>query len=140
MIEGSRLKAVPNAIAVLQETLAKYQGNTSSCPRRDSLAFSCDAMVLGGLIKRMASIGLLPPPELPYKGLSFAGLAGQIRDMELPTLCDVRSRNHYGLPSCGIKPTIDASITSLEDHLCGLDLKDFRRGQRPSALTVGGGS
>ena len=133
-IERNRLQMVPNAIAVLRGTLAKYQGNTTCCSRGDSWASSCDAMVLGGLMKRMASVGLLPPPEPPYKDLSFAGLAKQVRDMELPTLCEVwPRRGHYGFSpsSCNIKTIVDASISSLEDQLCGLDLGDFRKGRVP---------
>jgi hypothetical protein len=144
------------AISILTGLITNYQNSTPRCPRSGDSAFKCDAMVLGALIKSSVSIGLWPPPAPPFTGISFCTLSGQIRQMKVPTLCNTigqterwygskdyyGSRDDYGsgddydyydrdeLPAhigpCGIKESIEASLRSLEDQLCGLDISTFK--------------
>jgi hypothetical protein len=134
---------ISSAISMLTGLITNYQNSTPRCPRSGDSAFKCDAMVLGALIKGSISIGLWPPPAPPFTDISFCALSGQIRQMKVPTLCDTigRTERRYGsrggfdylmdgLPThigpCGIKESIEASLRSLEDQLCGLDISTFK--------------
>jgi len=135
---------IASAISMLTSLIINYQNSTPRCPRSGDSAFKCDAMVLGALIKSSISIGLWPPPAPPFTGISFCALRRQIRQMKVPTLCDTigqtegryGSRGDYvyyggdGSPArigpCGIKESIEASLRSFEDQLCGLDISTFK--------------
>ena len=126
---------IASAISTLTGLITDYQKSKPRCLRSRDSAFQCDAMVLGALIKSSVSIGLWPPPAPPFTGISFCTLSGQIRQMKVPTLCDTTGQtqerygsryiyDHIGL--CGIKESIKASLRSLEDQLCGLDISTFK--------------
>jgi len=143
-IENKRQGVIASAISMLTDLITNYQNSTPRCPRSGDNTFKCDAMVLGALIKSSVSIGLWPPPAPPFTGISFCALSGQIHQMKVPTLCDTigqtegwyGSKDDYGyydrdgLPAhigpCGIKESIEASLRSLEDQLCGLDISTFK--------------
>jgi len=56
-----------------------------------------------------------------FRDISRQSLRSQkLGDMRLPTLCDLRGDSYYYGTKCGIKPTIDASISSIQ--IAGLDL------------------
>ncbi len=102
-------------------------------------------MILGALIKSSKSIGIWPPPDSPYDNMSFEELVSGIRQMKIPTFCDEKAPKHRASmytydsdsdpngdgtkdPVCaGVKETVEASMTSLEDDLRGLDLESFQR-------------
>ena len=145
-IENKRQGVIASAISMLTGHITNYQNSTPRCARSGGSgdnAFKCDAMVLGALIKGSISIGLWPPPAPPFTDISFCALSGKIRQMKVPTLCDTigqikkryGSRGSYdyyrdGLPAdigpCGIEESIEASLGSLEDQLCGLDISTFK--------------
>ena len=142
-IENKRQGVIASAISTLTGLITDYQKSTPRCSRSGDSAFRCDAMVLGALIKSSISIGLWPPPAPPFTDISFCALSGKIRQMKVPTLCDTTgqtqerygSRNisgHYRYESpacigpCGIEESIEASLGSLEDQLCGLDISTFK--------------
>lgn len=83
-------------------------------------------MLLGALTKRMRSIGLLTRPEPPFLGFSFDELVHNIRAFRWPPVKDCRRNyiksSNYG---CGMADMIKATLTSLDESLCGLDLSDF---------------
>ncbi|KAH0538932.1 hypothetical protein FGG08_004523 [Glutinoglossum americanum] len=132
-INAKRQAAISSTLCTLQSFLQKYQGSTILCRKGGTPGFNCDAMVLGGLTKGMASIGLLPPPIPPYEGLSFTKLVGGIRDMQLPALCDSSKHPNgwelYSSPPCGVKHGVQSSINIIEARIRGLSLSDFGRGK-----------
>jgi hypothetical protein len=92
-------------------------------------------MVLGALIKGSMSIGLWPSPAVPFIGVSFCHLSKQIREMRIPTMCELTGRvkrnslvpiSMRTMECCGIRKSIEASLRSLEDQLCGLEFSNFR--------------
>lgn len=110
---------------MLTDLIGDYQNSAPRCLRKDGRAFHCDAMVLGALIKSSMSIGLWPPPAPPFTGVSFCHLSGQIQQMNVPTLCEIKLadiRNRC-LP---FRESIEAPLKSLEDQLCGLDFSAFK--------------
>ena len=134
-LEISRQEAIAQAISVIDRTIAEYEESSVHCRRCDGKGFECDAMTLGALIKGCKQIGLWPAPDPPYDGMSFLGLARNIRQMMFPTLCTFEMdcghllfRSSYDEDSVcvGVKETIEASIRSLEDGLCGLKLDGFK--------------
>lgn len=85
--------------------------------------FSCDAIVLGSLLKGSAATGIWPRPTIPYHDITFKSLASQIREMQVLDTC--KHRDRYYKFSHGVKDAIEASIRSLEDEFCGLKLDSF---------------
>jgi hypothetical protein len=84
-------------------------------------SLDCDAMVLGYLRKGMRAAGLLPPPEPPYEGLSFASLVADIEKMRMQTSCPDPS---YGWSNrCHTGGLLN--VSDLERKLTGLELSDF---------------
>ena len=106
----------------MHDYIAKYLTSGFLC--HEDSPFSCDANVLGSLLKSSAIIGIWPRPEIPYPGITFTSLATQVRNMEVLDECNGgryhRSRNEHG-----VKDTINASIRSLEDQFSGLKLDLF---------------
>jgi hypothetical protein len=82
-------------------------------------------MVLGALIKSSMSIGLWPLPAPPFTGVSFCHLSGQIHQMNVLTLCEIKPADiqYRCLP---FRESIEASFKNLEDQLCGLDFSTFK--------------
>lgn len=131
-IDESREGALSEVIHLLQSLLKGYQ-TSSHCRSGGDQGFNCDSMVLGALMKRLQSIDLLPPPDPPYKGLSFRGLVQQLRDSSFPTFCDELDRHDgYSVSyrqskggSCGFKKKLEDHMKTLEDSLSGVDLSNL---------------
>ncbi|KAI9792537.1 MAG: hypothetical protein M1816_002057 [Peltula sp. TS41687] len=135
-INKGRENSLAGIIDTFKGLIEKYQGSEDTvCSHEDKdQAFRCDAMTLGMLTKRAKSIGIWPPPNPPYDGLSFIKLEDQIREMELDTLCEqaYNQRDLYNyrlrsrVPTCGIKKvSVDPCIIDLELKHHGLNLRDL---------------
>ena len=123
-IQRKRLYSIDRAIQVIYDLIAKYSGPEIICCNDDR--FACDAILLGSLLKSSAAIGILPRPKNPYPGMTFKTLAEQIREMKVLDQCRYAQRGYYTSSSCHkINDSIEASIRSLEDVMCGLNLKSF---------------
>jgi hypothetical protein len=122
-IQEKRIDAIESMIALIHDLITKYSGPNTLCDNGQE--FSCDANLLGSLLKASAIIGIWPQPEDPYPGIISKTLADQIRGMRVLDDCEVssRGRGYYG-SSCshGIKDSIEASMRSLEDRILGLHL------------------
>lgn len=129
-IQQKRLYGIESAIRVVYDLIAKYSSPKINCSNDDN-PFLCDAVLLGSLIKSSAEIGISPRPKNPFPGMTFKGLAEQIRGMKVLDDCDyIRKgddshRYYESHESHGIKYSIKASIRSLEDELCGVNLESF---------------
>jgi hypothetical protein len=126
-----RQSAIANAISMLEKLITDYMDPQPHCSGRNVSNFECDAMVLGALIKRSVGIGLWPIPPPSSISTSFHHLEESIRCMEIPIFCDFDRRGYYNSKCnrdrcCNIKGLIEASLTSMEDQLCGLDLDTFK--------------
>lgn len=108
----------------MHDYITTYFTPDNHCSHGDPLG--CDAIVLGSLLKSSTAIGIWPRPEDPFGGITFKGLASQVRDMEVRDDC--RQGNYYGNGSHGVKDIIKAMVRSLGDQLCGLKLDAFLPG------------
>lgn len=121
-----RIEAIAQTIVLVDTYIAKYSTPDTICKHSDS--FACDSGVLGSLIKGSAKIGISPPREAPYPGMTFIDLATKVRKMQI---CEDNHRDNYRNQyyshhnGHGIKQHIEASIRSLEDQFCGLKLDSF---------------
>ncbi|KAH7363900.1 hypothetical protein BKA65DRAFT_446423 [Rhexocercosporidium sp. MPI-PUGE-AT-0058] len=123
-IQKDRIDLIESMIAVIHDLITKYSGRDILCKQGN--AFSCDANLLGSLMKASAIIGIWPRPEDPYPGISAKMLASQIREMDVLDDCIRIGRGHYRSGSNhGIRALIEASIDSLEVRVPGLPLKSF---------------
>jgi hypothetical protein len=109
---------------VMHDLIIKYSTSEILCHNDNQ--FACDAVVLGSLLKGSATIGIWPQPKEPFDGMTFKELASQILEMQVLDDCNQRQGPYYYSGNRhGVKDSIEASIRSLEDQLCGLNLKDF---------------
>lgn len=123
-IQENRIDAIGNMIAVIHDLITKYSGPNIICDHGNE--FSCDANLLGSLLKSSAIIGIWPRPEDPYPGINLKTLADQIRGMKVLDDCERPGRGHYSSGgSHRIKGLIEASMKYLEDRMLGLHLTSF---------------
>ncbi|KAH9203305.1 hypothetical protein DL95DRAFT_504873 [Leptodontidium sp. 2 PMI_412] len=117
-IQENRINAIESMITVIHDLITKYSGPKILCGNGNG--FSCDAKILGSLLKASAIIRIWPRPEDPYPGINAKTLAGQIRGMQVIDDCS----GYYG-SGHEIKVLIEASMKSLEDGIPVLRLTSF---------------
>ncbi|KAG4431287.1 hypothetical protein IFR05_013231 [Cadophora sp. M221] len=122
---------IPASIILIHNLITKYSGPKILCDKGHG--FSCDAKLLGSLLKASAMIGIWPRPEDPYPGINSKTLASQIRGMQVMDDCS-RYYSHE------IKVLIEASMESLEDDIPVLRLDSFlpQAGKEGKKGTKGG--
>lgn len=125
-IQTSRIDGIESMLKVVHDLITKYSGPKILC--RNNNGLTCDAMLLGSLLKGAAVTRIWPPPKHPYPGITIKMLADQIRGIDV--LDDSRHHGRGGGyytsgNGHGIKDSMEASIRSLEDRMCGLELKSF---------------
>lgn len=112
-------------IQVIHDLITKYSSPETICCRDDG--FVCDAILLGSLVKSAAAIGISPRPKRPYPGITFKGLAKQIQEMQILDCCRSRggfsSSYNHGIKDHGVRELIEATMRSLGDGMCGLELQ-----------------
>jgi hypothetical protein len=95
------------------------------------MAESCDAMLLGSLLKSSSKAGIWPPPETPYSDVDFKSLVETFRNIKVTALCDSISRvyidRRYPVAAHGFKQLVEEKVESLKERLCGLDLEEFQK-------------
>ncbi|KAH7413256.1 hypothetical protein BKA64DRAFT_719186 [Cadophora sp. MPI-SDFR-AT-0126] len=123
-IQKHRIDLIESMIAVIHDLITKYSGPDILCDY--STGFSCDANLLGSLLKASAIIGIWPHPEDPYLGINSKMLASQIREMNVLDDCRRPGKGYYNSGGCHqIKALVEASMESLEDRIPGLRLASF---------------
>ena len=123
-IQDIRIEGIEGMIQFIHDLITKYSSPETVC--QNNSGFACDAILLGSLLKRSAAFGIWPQPKDPYPGITFKTLADQIRGMQVLDDCSGRGGGYYtSVRDHGIKGSIEASIRSLEDRMCGLSLGSF---------------
>jgi hypothetical protein len=126
-IQDIRIEGIEGMITVIHDLITKYAGQETVC--QGDGAFACDAILLGSLLKHSTAFGIWPQPKDPYSGITFETLVDQIRGMQVLDGCNQSRGGRYynGTPPVGhrIKDSIEASIRSLEERMCGLSLRSF---------------
>ncbi|KUJ15812.1 uncharacterized protein LY89DRAFT_96922 [Mollisia scopiformis] len=93
-IEATRQNGISILISDINNMITAYNTGSFSCTTVFSNNevmdgnLACDGMVLGSLMKSLASYGLWPLPTAPYVGISMESLANQIRSLKILALCD----------------------------------------------------
>jgi hypothetical protein len=128
-IEHSRTKAIGACLKTVEEYLNQYTKATPICSLSSS---HCDAMVLGYLVKGLASQNLNPLPAYPYIGISYTGLSRSLKAMELFSWCDCMEemgmRGTYYKETCGIKKALHECVRETGLLLKGPQLDQFGNG------------
>ncbi|TGO72883.1 hypothetical protein BELL_0410g00060 [Botrytis elliptica] len=130
-IDESRENAVSQLIEVLKDTISRYHGQTLMCPSHSlrrvldiiSHRETCDATVLGSLIKGATEKGLFPFPEVPFNNpLPFLLVKDSIESLEPRTACNVvvqdESLHH------DVLERIQQSTEFIDEKISGLSLAD----------------
>jgi hypothetical protein len=127
-LKSHREKAIESAINIMHDLITKYfDPDKLVCSHHnENHKFSCDALVLGALLKGCISIRIWPKPTAPYPGLIFKNLVSQIRGLKLPDMCTSVTGRRNPIYEChGNRAFIEKEVKALENGMCGLDLKDF---------------
>ena len=99
-------------------------------------AKTCDALVLGTLLRGASQAGLWPVPSPPYTKASFNNVATAINGLAIESLCDSESRQAYpssGMfrPSSsahGMKDYFAAKTAQIStEHVNGLTIRTYKR-------------
>lgn len=126
-IQEHRIEAIGCIITIVHNHINNYFSSDICVSTDKDKQFSCDAIVLGSLLKSSSDIGIWPRPEVPYCGMTFKSLASQVEEMRV-IHHQCRQDNHFALyNSCKnreVKEAMKASVNSLERRLRGLNL-DF---------------
>lgn len=124
-IQQKRVSSIESAIQVIRDLITKYSGPEIICCQNDQ--FACDLILLGSLVKSSAKIGISPQLKNPYPGMTFKTLAEKIRGMQVLDDCRYTKKSRYddSIRSHRVKDSIETSIQSLEEHMCGLKLESF---------------
>jgi hypothetical protein len=97
----------------------------------DNMRFSCDAMLLGSLMKGSRKIGIWPRPEAPFNGHKYKDLAKAIRGLKMLDVCGKsagRKWSSYGGfegNAHGLEDLIENELKAVEESLGDLDLEKF---------------
>jgi hypothetical protein len=131
-IKAKREEALFESYALIEQTLKRYQKSEVLCPRTDKAYYrlSCDAMLLGALLKSAATKKIYPVPHAPYGEVSFNELVEKLKSLHVEALCDGIARcqinGAYPKQGHGLMEAIRQKITSLEQRLSGLDIEEFK--------------
>jgi hypothetical protein len=85
-------------------------------------SFECDSILLGVLTKEMKSKELSRQHLRPqFLGLSYEDAVDKVKNIRSPNWYSFIRNRHQ----CNIGTHVEPILTSLDDFMCGLDLKDF---------------
>jgi len=93
------------------------------------MAWACDSMLLGSLIKALQAAGLHPLPQSPYTGISFVEVSLKLTDLQIHALCE-----NWILPmytagykwAHGYNSEILEEMNAIDNRLEGLEIDSFR--------------
>jgi hypothetical protein len=106
----------------LYQRLEEYRRIDYACPYDSSASFQCGSFLLGGMLKEMSRLDFSRPrPEIPFPGLSFDALCGQVQDMKTP-------RWFYGHRQhpCNLNTVTTTLIAEVSSTIRGLQLGDIK--------------
>jgi hypothetical protein len=120
-LRNSKIKAI---LDVVYDLITKFTAEgENQCDGFGENAFTCDAMMLGSLLKGCAQIGIWPELKAPYTGQTFKDLKANIQKFKL---IDLGNYNKYHVGH-DYSDVIQASLESVEDEYGGLDLWEVKQ-------------
>lgn len=120
LISGTRISTIRSLLSVSEYFRNLYQSPDIKCKVRvgtslwhtSSQPSTCDAAILGSLIRHDASIGIFPVPPPPYKGISVERLALAMQGLQCFVDFDA---GHGGCMVVGeVVKKVDEVLTSVD--------------------------
>ena len=113
--------SIDRIISALDDLLDHFKSDDMHC------SFECDSILLGTLTKEMKSKELSGQHLRPqFLGLSYEDAVDKVKNIRSPSWCTHHGYRyecyHHG---CNIGTHVNPILASLDDYMCGLDLKDF---------------
>jgi hypothetical protein len=126
-IKADRLRTLKAAFSAINVWIRAFQYQTTFCKRPDDMALrgSCNALLLGSLMRSSLSLGVWPSPGLETYTKICSDTIKNIRQVEVEALCDKVKPYCAQVPNHGVKDAILMSLAKHERALCGLNLEDF---------------
>jgi hypothetical protein len=126
-LDSKRYQAIESVMEGLHQRLEMYRRADYICPRDSQMSFQCGSFLLGGLMRELSRLGFYQPrPEIPFPGLSFITLCGQVRDMRSPRWYS-SGYNSRGSHPCVLSESMAALIKDVSDGVGGLNVGDLKR-------------
>lgn len=111
------LYQAPGVKCKVRSAASSYlRGNSST------QSLTCDAAILGSLVRHYSEIGIFPTPPRPYRGLSVGGLAKGLKDLR----CYVDFDAGHGV--CLVVGQVVKKTDEVLGAVRGLEVADFKRG------------
>lgn len=144
-IAATRIQALDALIGIADYFRLLYQSPGLKCKVRPATSaylrgnsstqsLTCDAAILGSLVRHYSDIGIFPMPPRPYRGLSVGGLAKGLKDLR----CFVDFDAGHGV--CLVVGQVVRRTEEVLSTVRGLEVAEFRRGGSGGKGRVGGGS
>jgi len=124
-IDTRRYLAIESLIEGLYKRLEMYRSTDYTCRYSgDShMSFQCGSVLLGSLMKELYRLGLdQPRPEIPFSGLSFSVLCGQVQNMKSTEWYHARNDYH----PCNLKTALGDLTTDVSGTIIDLSLEELK--------------
>ncbi|PWW77322.1 hypothetical protein C7212DRAFT_185241 [Tuber magnatum] len=123
LIHATRVSAIQSLLSVAEHFRSLYLGPGIKCKvhaknlfvARNPKVFTCDAAILGSLLRHEAALGIFPVPSPPYGGFSVERLAAMMKGL----YCFVDVAAGHG--GCTISGQV---IEMVDEVLAGVDRLD----------------
>ena len=129
-INSHRQKVIAALYGIVGEQVTSYMGPGVHCTRADNKGKTCDALVLGTLLKSATTASFWPAPSPPYTKVSFHSLYAALHRLQVESLCD--SEAAYSVfgssaPGHGMRRLFETKSTQFVlVHLSGLSIHKYK--------------
>jgi hypothetical protein len=133
-LDSKRYQAIESVIEGLHQHLEMYRRDDYVCSRDSQMSSQCGSFLLGGLMRELSRLGFYQPrPEIPFPGLSFIALCGQVRAMRSPRWYSTGHKSRDSHP-CILSASMATLIKDVSDAVGGLNLRDLKQRRGEGAI------
>lgn len=141
-ITSKRLETIEKLLDMAEHYRLMYQSPGIKCKVRPPTSYlrggsstqslTCDAAILGSLIRHYSSLGIFPTPQRPYRGLSVGELAKGLKELR----CFVDFDAGHGV--CLVVGQVVRRTEEVLGSIRGLDVGEYRKGAGNHCDSSGG--
>ncbi|KAF2833437.1 hypothetical protein CC86DRAFT_389684 [Ophiobolus disseminans] len=129
-IDSMRYRAIKSVVEGVHSLLGKYRDSDYVCAADSSQSFECGSFLLGALTKQLDAHSLLSPrPKVPFTGLSFESMCGEVEIMKSPEWAIPNHDYHHRYErqhGCNLNGEVKAVVANAKASINGLGLDMFK--------------